>query len=76
MRLISRDHIAQAIGASPDEFSAKLDALYSLGFPLPHTVGGQEWSVIDLLDWITERQELAVQLVSYIAEYLEEHPAG
>ena len=72
MRLISRDHIATALGATPDEFSAKLDALYSLGFPLPHSGHQHEWSVIDLLDWITERQELAVQLVSYIAQYLEE----
>ncbi|MBL8789277.1 MAG: hypothetical protein JNM45_02190, partial [Rhizobiales bacterium] len=66
------DHIAEAVGATPDDFSAKLEALYSLGFPLPTSAGRDEWSVLELLDWITERQELAVQFVSYLAQYIED----
>ncbi len=72
MRLIGRDHIAKAVGATPDDFSAKLEALYSLGFSLPKTADRDAWSVLELLDWITERQELAVQFVSYLAQYIED----
>ncbi len=41
-------------------------------FPLPKTADRDAWSVLELLDWITERQELAVQFVSYLAQYIED----
>lgn len=71
MRLISRDQIAEAINKTPDEFSEKLPTLYEFGFPQPKTEDGLHWSVLDILDWVTTRQDQALQLVSYLAEYLD-----
>lgn len=71
MRLISRDQLAEAVGRTPDELTEKLELLYDFGFPQPKTEDRLHWSVLDILDWVTTRQDQALQLVSYLAEYID-----
>jgi hypothetical protein len=71
MRLISRDQLAEALDMTPDEFTGKLQLLYEFGFPRSQTEDGFHWSVLEILDWVTARQDQALQLVSYLADYLD-----
>ena len=71
MRLISRDQLAEAADKTPEEFTKYLQLLYEFGFPQPETEDGLHWSVLEILDWVTARQDQALQLVSYLANFLD-----
>lgn len=72
MKLISGEELARALGTTIEELESTVEPLYQMGFPKPRQAdAGQAWAVVELLDWVTAKQEIALQLVLALSDFLD-----
>jgi hypothetical protein len=68
--IIEKSEVARAFGKTNEEFDEIFPGLRLLGFPEP-SANDEMWHIGELLDWVTNHQEMTLSFVSHISSWLE-----
>jgi hypothetical protein len=67
---IEKAEVARALGKSSEEFDEIFPSLRLLGFPEP-LANEEAWHIGELLDWVTNHQEMTLSFVAHISQWLK-----